>query len=96
MAARVETPFPLRLEKIQEKQRRERLRAIRHEEQLQKNEERLATSLERSRAPVIRQVGKRLMPRTMLKSLVKHRKGTAEQQVNVYMHVGSCACVLPV
>lgn len=54
----------LNLEKMKDKERRERIRVLRQNEQTEKQEERLKASLKRSQMPVFKKAGKQVMYRS--------------------------------
>merc|ERR1711904_562424 len=77
----------MKLERSKEKERRERVRLNRLEEQGNKQEERLAASLQRSQAPVFKKTGKQIMKRSPpLHKEKKVVKDTSEEEAAAWDH----------
>eukprot|EP00747_Dinoflagellata_sp_TGD_P184013 gnl/TRDRNA2_/TRDRNA2_39298_c1_seq1.p1 gnl/TRDRNA2_/TRDRNA2_39298_c1~~gnl/TRDRNA2_/TRDRNA2_39298_c1_seq1.p1 ORF type:complete len:472 (+),score=185.45 gnl/TRDRNA2_/TRDRNA2_39298_c1_seq1:3-1418(+) len=77
----------MELERKKEKDRRERVRVERTKEQLEKQEERLRNSLQRSQAPVFKKDGKQVMYRSPpLRQERRVVKDTSEDEANARDH----------
>jgi hypothetical protein len=76
----------LRLEKIKEKERREKVRAENQIKLAKKNDERLKASLARSQAPVIRKTGKQIMYRSEKQREKKMELDTSEEKNQLEEH----------